>query len=385
MLEIGWLLAKVAVSAACAYLAQEMQAAKPLPKMIPGAVQPYRTKERILAGHAHFFLVNASNAVFGPHWVNWWGGYSLAIYLKPVATSWSMMESLMFMQTVSGPTLPILVDGLASLLEYFTDLGTWIRERHTRGWLEADWTRTDASASEGYRRLMSGLLGDERSIKVSRYDIYLARRGGRVLTGRVRPINLASLVGQARASWAAYFKLSLTLGMLVIVASATSWMLYWAFHELLRSWLLQIRGNLQHLVRLVLQHEWMRQWRTTMRGFRRRRRGVPASRNRGVRARLDPMLDEDIPPPAPAAEDPAQADPAAVIPAQAGANLILDVGGVPIGVLVGPQAPAHHGMQGNTEQESRWSLILADLMAIYGSCQVILNTLRMVALITPSA
>ncbi len=304
-IEVVWLLAKVVVSGALAYLREEMQAARPPPRLVPGALVPQRSKSRLYAGLAHDWISAGANMLFGPYWLNWWGGYSSAIWLRPQATSWSLMESLVFMQLVAGPTvMPVIVDGVTAGLSRFSSIARWFRSRYTVGWVDADWTHYDASASEGYRRLLSTLLGDANQGKVSRYDIFLAKRGGRLLTGRVRPVEVASLATRAQESWFSYFELLMTLGALVLTTVGLLWLLRWTSKELLRGFIMQINMNVRHLFALAygsepvvfirrfvtyLRRESLFRWRRRSR--RARARGNSAERGRGIRARFNPMLD----------------------------------------------------------------------------------------------
>ncbi|KDN49597.1 hypothetical protein K437DRAFT_273247 [Tilletiaria anomala UBC 951] len=410
-IELVWLLVKVATSAAIAYLEEELQAPMPLPKILPGAPIPIRSQRRIWAGRALFVLIHASVAVFGPFWPNWWGGYPVSIYMRPAASSWSLMESFLFMKGRPGLAIVQFIDYLVSLLEGSSAAARWFRQTYTNGWLGADWTFPDASAGEGYRRVLAGLLGDERRAAMSRFDIYLSQRGRRLITGRVRPGDMAALVDASRSSWDAYVRLAIMLGALVFVTASVTLLLQIVVKVVvLNVFLERIRPNLQHLAAIMFDHEWLRtvgalfttaHWqRWKQRRHLRRQGAEQRQQGSGVRARLNPMLDTaTLPPPDPLpdpavvvglgpAPAPAQAPAPAVgrgAPAQHPANIELNIGGVAIGLAAGMQDPdAGMAVQGDPPR-SRWTMVVPIIMNIYSNVMFTVYLLNVTAHAAPFA
>ncbi|PWY97549.1 hypothetical protein BCV70DRAFT_202726 [Testicularia cyperi] len=190
--ELFWILSKLAVSGLIAWIDVRFDAAKPLP---PNAivVGPPRTRSREVAGVVREVLARSADAVFGYAWLNWCGGYSLGVYLGPRDFETTERVELTQLAPVFAPTLTILLDFAFLALGEVSTHAARFRESHTRWWKRADWVKHDTSASEGFRRMISVLLGDESQLKPTRYDRLLALQKSRLLPGRTRPLDMARL------------------------------------------------------------------------------------------------------------------------------------------------------------------------------------------------
>ncbi|KAN0060213.1 hypothetical protein ACQY0O_007542 [Thecaphora frezii] len=242
--EILWTMAKVVVAATIAFLDEHYQAAPPLP---PNAalLGPPRSRSRLVAYRIREALSSASSTVFGCHWANWWGGLPLSTYLGP--RSFSTPERVEFSQLapIFGPVLTNLVYYACLLLTPFSERADRFRQSHARWWKRADWLENNRSAAEGYRRMLSVMLGDRDQADKTSYDLFLDEEDARLLPGRVRPFRMANL------PYESLWQTVIAVGCLVTVTIAFAVALQFAWESLLAQMYHQAARSALELVQLV--------------------------------------------------------------------------------------------------------------------------------------
>ncbi len=66
-------------------------------------------------------LVVAADSVFGPMWLNWWGGYSLAVYWGPGQFMTTERVEATQIAAVFAPAATLLIDVAFGGLSTFSD------------------------------------------------------------------------------------------------------------------------------------------------------------------------------------------------------------------------------------------------------------------------
>lgn len=217
-----FLLSRILVLGLIALLRQQFQAAAPLPRIVPGAPVPVRSRTRIWAGWALQVVLAASPALLGPYWADWWGGYPLAAYGRPGVT-----QELFFVQTLAGsPSFPVIVDTILAPLANISTTVARIRAASTSRWISAPWAVPDTAAAEGIRRLVRALLNPEDPVAQKLpLDVYRKWEDTVDLpVGHVKPWDLVSLVAQNKAEnpipLSVQFQVAIALGAPIVVALA---------------------------------------------------------------------------------------------------------------------------------------------------------------------
>ncbi|TKY90901.1 hypothetical protein EX895_000899 [Sporisorium graminicola] len=190
--ELMWCASKAAIAGLIAYIDVAFEPVRWNPdKAI--VIGPLRTPARRAAAVAREVLVQAADSVFGPMWLNWWGGYSLSVYMAPRQFMTTERVEMTQLAAVFAPAITLLVDVAVGGLATFSERAASFQKTHTDRWTRADWVHHDYSASEGYLRLIATLLGDDEASQASRYDLWLETSGSRLLPGRTRPLRMALL------------------------------------------------------------------------------------------------------------------------------------------------------------------------------------------------
>ncbi|CBQ68090.1 conserved hypothetical protein [Sporisorium reilianum SRZ2] len=188
--ELMWCASKAAVAALIAYLDVMFEPVRWNPDNAV-VIGPPRTRSRRAAALAREVMVQAADSVFGPMWLNWWGGYSLSVYMAPRQFMTTERVEMTQLAAVFAPAITLLVDVAVGGLATFSERAASFQKSHTDRWTRADWVHHDYSASEGYLRMIAALLGDEDASQASRYDLWLETSRSRLLPGRTRPLRVA--------------------------------------------------------------------------------------------------------------------------------------------------------------------------------------------------
>ena len=211
--ELLWCASKAALAGLIAYIDVEFEPVRWNPENAI-VIGPARTRRRRAAAVVREALVAAADSVFGPMWLNWWGGYSLSVYLAPRDFMTTERVEMTQLAAVFAPAITLLVDVAVGGLGTFSERAAKFQETHTTRWTQADWVHHDYSASEGYLRMIAALLGDEDATKASLYDLWLETSKSRLLPGRARPLRMAHM--PKHSTW----KTVMLLGCLVTTAVA---------------------------------------------------------------------------------------------------------------------------------------------------------------------
>ncbi|SNX84067.1 uncharacterized protein MEPE_02775 [Melanopsichium pennsylvanicum] len=190
--EMVWCATKVAVAGLIAYIDVEFEPVRWNPRNAV-IVGPARTRSRRISAVVREVLALAADSVFGPLWLNWWGGYSLSVYMAPRQFMTTERVEMTQLAAVFAPAVTLLIDVAFSGLATFSKRAARFQSSHTSRWTTADWVHNDYSASEGYRRMIATLLGDEDAGKASLFDLFLEAEQARLLPGRTRPQAMALL------------------------------------------------------------------------------------------------------------------------------------------------------------------------------------------------
>ena len=190
--ELLWCASKAAVAGLIAYIDVEFEPVRWNPENAV-VIGPPRTQRRRVAAVVREVLVLAADSVFGPLWLNWWGGYSLSVYMAPREFMTTERVEMTQLAAIFAPAITLLLDAAFAGLGTFSKRAKSFQESHTSRWATADWVHNDFSASEGYRRMIATLLGDEDASQASLYDLWLEASETRLLPGRARPLRMALL------------------------------------------------------------------------------------------------------------------------------------------------------------------------------------------------
>ncbi|GAC99424.1 hypothetical protein PHSY_007025 [Pseudozyma hubeiensis SY62] len=220
--ELLWCASKAAVAGLIAYIDVELEPVR----WNPGnavIIGPPRTRRRKIAAVVRDVLVSAADSVFGPLWLNWWGGYSLSVYMAPRQFMTTERVELTQLAAVFAPAITLLVDVAVGGLGSFSDRAARFQKSHTTRWTHADWVHNDYSASEGYRRMIATLLGDDDARQASLYDLWLETSRSRLLPGRTRPLRMALM--PKLDTWRTVMLLGclLTTTVALLIATKLAW------------------------------------------------------------------------------------------------------------------------------------------------------------------
>lgn len=220
--ELLWCASKAAVAGLIAYIDVTFEPVR----WNPGeavVIGPTRTRSRRVAAVARELLVGAADSVFGPLWLNWWGGYSLSVYMGPREFMTTERVEMTQLAAVFAPAATLLTDAAFAGLGTFSERAANFQKSHTSRWTQADWVHNDYSASEGYRRMISALLGDEVARQASLYDLSLEVRQSGLLPGRTLPLRMAQMPWQN--AWRSVMVLGclLTTALALVVATKLAW------------------------------------------------------------------------------------------------------------------------------------------------------------------
>ncbi len=219
--ELLWCASKAAVAALVAYVDVEFEPVRFNPDNAV-IVGPPRTRRRRAAAMVREVLVVGADTVFGPMWLNWWGGYSLAVYMRPRQFMTTERVEMTQLAAVFAPNLTVLLDAIVSGLASFSTRAERFKTTTDR-WTHADWVHHDYSASEGYRRMIATLLGDKQASKATLHDLWLEAGSKRLLPGRTKPLQMALM--PKLSMWKTAFLLGclVTTALALVVATKMAW------------------------------------------------------------------------------------------------------------------------------------------------------------------
>ncbi|CDW98830.1 hypothetical protein [Sporisorium scitamineum] len=220
--ELLWCASKAAVAGLIAYIDVVFEPVRWNPDNAV-VVGPPRTRSRKVAAVAREVMVQAADSVFGPMWLNWWGGYSLSVYMAPRQFMTTERVEMTQLAAVFAPAVTLLVDVAVGGLATFSERAASFQKSHTDKWTRADWVHHDFSASEGYLRMIATLLGDEDASQASRYDLWLETSRSRLLPGRTRPLRMALM--PKLSTWKTVMLLGclVTTTIALLVATVAAW------------------------------------------------------------------------------------------------------------------------------------------------------------------
>ncbi|EST06603.1 Zinc finger, RING-CH-type [Kalmanozyma brasiliensis GHG001] len=220
--ELIWCASKAVVAGLIAYIDVEYEPVRWNPKNAV-VIGPARTRRRRAAAVARELVVSSADSVFGPLWLNWWGGYSLAVYMGP--GQWMTTERVEMTQlaAIFAPAFTLLIDVAMSGLGSFSSRAARFQKSHTTKWTNADWVHNEYSASEGYRRMIATLLGDDTASQASLYDLWLETSRSKLLPGRTRPLQMALM--SRLDTWKTVMLLGclVTTTLALLVATKLAW------------------------------------------------------------------------------------------------------------------------------------------------------------------
>lgn len=220
--ELLWCASKAAAAALIAYIDVEYEPVRWNPDNAV-VIGPPRTRRRKAAAVARELLVGIADNVFGPLWLNWWGGYSLSVYMGPRQFMTTERVEMTQLAAVFAPAFTLLIDVAFGGLATFSKRAASFQKNHTTKWTQADWVHNDLSASEGYRRMLASLLGDKDASKASLYDLWLETDQSHLLPGRVKPHQMA--VMPRLNTWKTVMLLGCltTTALALVVATKLAW------------------------------------------------------------------------------------------------------------------------------------------------------------------
>lgn len=220
--ELMWCASKAAVAGLIAYIDVEFEPVRWNPDNAV-VIGPRRTRNRQVAAVVREVLVLTADSVFGPLWLNWWGGYSLSVYMAPRQFMTTERVEMTQLAAVFAPAITLLVDVAVGGIAFFSESAAKFQKTHTTRWTQADWVHNDYSASEGYRRMLATLLGDEGASQASLYDLWLETRRSRLLPGRTRPLRMALM--PKLSTWLTVMLLGclVTITVALLIATKLAW------------------------------------------------------------------------------------------------------------------------------------------------------------------
>ncbi|KAJ1027859.1 hypothetical protein NDA13_003312 [Ustilago tritici] len=220
--ELMWCASKAIVAGLIAYTDVEFEPVRwnPDNSIVIG---PPRTRRRKLAAVVREVVVVAADSVFGPLWLNWWGGYSLSVYLQPREFMTTERVEMTQLAAVFAPAFTLLIDVAFGGLSTSSDRAARFKKSHTSRWTQADWVHNDHSASEGYRRMIATMLGDKDASKASIWDLWLEVEQTRLLPGRTKPLQMALLPRQNTWKTVMLLGCLATTAIALVVATKLAW------------------------------------------------------------------------------------------------------------------------------------------------------------------
>lgn len=220
--ELMWCASKALVAGLIAYIDVEFEPVRwnPQSSIVIG---PTRTRRRKMAAVARELIVVAADSVFGPLWLNWWGGYSLSVYLGPREFMTTERVEMTQLAAVFAPAFTLLIDVAFGGLSTFSERAASFKKSHTTRWTQADWVHNDYSASEGYRRMIATMLGDKDASQATLWDLWLEVEQSRLLPGRTKPLQMALLPRQNTWKTVMLLGCLATTAIALVVATKLAW------------------------------------------------------------------------------------------------------------------------------------------------------------------
>ncbi|KAJ1030032.1 hypothetical protein NDA16_000945 [Ustilago loliicola] len=220
--ELMWCASKALIAGLIAYIDVEYEPVRwnPQNSIVIG---PPRTRRRKIAALARELIVVAADSFFGPLWLNWWGGYSLSVYMAPREFMTTERVEMTQLAAVFAPAFTLLIDVAFGGLSTFSKRAARFKKSHTSRWTQADWVHNDYSASEGYRRMIATMIGDKDASQASLWDLWLEVDQARLLPGRTRPLQMALLPKQNTWKTVMLLGCLVTTAIALVVATKLAW------------------------------------------------------------------------------------------------------------------------------------------------------------------